>query len=108
MNLLTGAGALPELKGKAGEILSQENRLYLSVIMEAIRYRIDPDSNDPETEGEITAIIDSWSADYIQGAMLSLAMILHRFHSEESIRKEITNVYSALEIILLEKLGEEL
>ena len=35
--------------------------------------------------------------------MLSLAMMLHRFHSDNVLSKEITNIYSALEVILMEK-----
>ena len=105
MSLLNNSSMAEELTGKTGEILTQDNRLYISVIMEAIRHKIDPDSTDAETEAEITAVIDVWSPEYIQGMMLSLAMMLHRFHTHEGISKELTNVYSALEVILLEKLG---
>ena len=105
MSLLNDSAFSYELSGKAGEILTQDNRLYISVIMEAIRYRIDPDAPIGEGSDDITAVIDDWSADYIQGMMLSVAMMLHRFHNHDGINEELTNIYSALEVMLLEKLG---
>jgi hypothetical protein len=109
MGLLNGAAYGDRLSGKAGQILTDDNRLYLTVVMEAIKHKIDPDSDDPEFEADITAVIDELSGDYIQGMMLSLAMMLHRFHSDNVLSKEITNIYSALEVILMEKkIGGEL
>ena len=105
MNLLNDPTLSYELTGKAGEILSPDNRLYISVVMEAIRYRIDPDAPVGEGTEDITAVLDDWSAEYIQGMMLSVAMMLHRFHRHDGINTELTNIYSALEVMLLEKLG---
>jgi hypothetical protein len=95
-------------------ILSPDNVLHSRLALEAIEEKISPNYKaqaDDIQEG-LQAITSSWNASYNQGILLGIIFCLDRYNKHgittplDNYNLEISNIYSAVEAMLIESMGE--
>tara|TARA_R100001510_G_C7653056_1_gene211072 strand:- start:1611 stop:1967 length:357 start_codon:yes stop_codon:yes gene_type:complete len=95
-------------------ILTPDNIIHSKLALEAIKQNIslNYEMGENDIQEGLQSIVATWNSSYLQGMLLGLIFSLERYNKNgivvplDNHNAELTNIYSAVEAMLIERMGQ--